>query len=350
MGVRTSAAGTREEAAPTGLICGWIAVFCVACSSTGGTRGGPNGTDIGPRDPGKDLPVIRDFGYPDDVLEMQTDVGDDASTPEADGTDLATNTEPEACLPQCEGRECGDNGCGGLCGYCPYGSLCKAGLCVEYCVPDCTGKQCGDDGCGGLCGDCEVNEFCAEDFHCVLKGCVPDCAGRACGPDGCGGSCGTCGDGQVCDPKAWQCVVDTSCHEVTAEGRCVGSLLQWCEAGVLKQTECDPAQGLVCGFSQVAKKYACIPPEQCEPQCSGRECGPDQCGGTCGDCRADQVCSTGGRCGAPCGTVGEAGICDQEVLKFCHQGILIAYDCAAHGLHCEWDPTGNSGKGWYDCL
>ena len=31
--------------------------------------------------------------------------------------------------------------------------------CVEdvlECVPDCLGKECGDDGCGGSCGDCNV--------------------------------------------------------------------------------------------------------------------------------------------------------------------------------------------------
>ena len=25
---------------------------------------------------------------------------------------------------------------------------------MTHCTPDCTGKECGDDGCGGSCGDC----------------------------------------------------------------------------------------------------------------------------------------------------------------------------------------------------
>lgn len=298
----------------------------------------PDTPDPGKVEPGRDdstpVETVGDLGFGDDAWDLEgSDVGGE-----------------EACVPQCEGRECGDDGCGGICGYCPYGSLCKVGLCIEYCVPDCTGKACGDDGCGGLCGDCAENEFCGEDFTCVLKGCEPACAGKACGPDGCGGACGTCAEGQVCDPKTWQCVKDTACHEVTAEGRCVGSLLQWCEDGVLHETTCDPASGLVCGFSVLAKKYDCIPPEQCEPQCSGRECGPDQCGGECGECAPDQVCSTGGKCGPPCGAITETGSCQGDLLQFCHQGILITYDCAAHGLRCQWDPTGNSGQGWYDCL
>lgn len=329
---------------------GGAVALLAACGSGGGDGGLPDVLDTG-----RDTRDLRDSGGSDPRPEASGDEVFADGTPaeeEAPAGDdgEAEVPEGEACVPQCEGRECGDDGCGGICGYCPYGFLCKVGLCVEYCVPDCTGKACGDDGCGGLCGDCEENEYCGEDFTCVLKGCVPSCAGKACGPDGCGGLCGTCEAGQVCDPKTFSCVKDTACHEVTAEGRCVGSLLQWCEGGVLHEEVCDATQGLVCGYSILAKKYACILPEQCEPQCSGKECGPDQCGGQCGECGAGQVCSAGGTCGPPCGDITEKGSCQGDLLRFCHQGILITYDCAAHGLHCQWDPTGNSGQGWYDCL
>ena len=30
--------------------------------------------------------------------------------------------------------------------------FCTDGACVTACVPDCDGAQCGDDGCGGICG------------------------------------------------------------------------------------------------------------------------------------------------------------------------------------------------------
>ncbi len=29
------------------------------------------------------------------------------------------------------------------------------------CTPDCTGKECGDDGCGGSCGSCSADQFCS---------------------------------------------------------------------------------------------------------------------------------------------------------------------------------------------
>ena len=36
----------------------------------------------------------------------------------------------------------------------------------DACVPDCTGKQCGDDSCGGICGECAVGNEC-EGHQCV---------------------------------------------------------------------------------------------------------------------------------------------------------------------------------------
>jgi hypothetical protein len=56
------------------------------------------------------------------------------------------------CQPECGGKTCGPNGCGGNCGTCPQGQDCLNGNC--FCVPDCSGIKCGDDGCGGSCGTC----------------------------------------------------------------------------------------------------------------------------------------------------------------------------------------------------
>jgi len=283
-----------------------------------------------------------DFSYQETTIETEE------PGPDFFESVLDISSEEEVCVPQCEGLECGPDGCGGICGFCPYGKFCKGGICIEYCQPDCTGKECGDDGCGGECGECDENEFCAPNFTCVLKGCEPQCAGKECGPDGCGGFCGSCPEGYICDPNMFICIVDTSCHDVTATGRCVGNELQWCENGVLQKKDCS-AEGLLCGYSDLAKKYMCLKPEQCTPQCAGKECGPDGCNGLCGECEQGLVCSTYGKCGEPCGTITEAGICQGEILVFCHGGILVKYDCWAHGLRCVYDPTMNSGKGGYDC-
>lgn len=69
------------------------------------------------------------------------------------------------------------------------------------CEPDCDGKICGSDGCGGFCsgpnlgGECPYPQLCMDDQTC----CTPDCNNRDCGSDGCGGDCGSCGVDEVCN-------------------------------------------------------------------------------------------------------------------------------------------------------
>ncbi|MCA9647616.1 MAG: hypothetical protein H6718_19250 [Polyangiaceae bacterium] len=76
------------------------------------------------------------------------------------------------CNPDCSGgRNCGSNGCGGVCGTCSGNSTCSSGHCT--CTPSCAGKQCGDNGCGGDCGPCTGGTTC-ENFQCKLPGgCSP---------------------------------------------------------------------------------------------------------------------------------------------------------------------------------
>ncbi len=70
----------------------------------------------------------------------------------------------------------------------------------DPCVPDCDGRDCGPDGCGDVCGVCTPELECDEDlgqcFDPVV--CEPDCDDRECGSDGCGGDCGACGDDEIC--------------------------------------------------------------------------------------------------------------------------------------------------------
>src|SRR5262245_43763830 len=46
---------------------------------------------------------------------------------------------PQNCEPSCGGRTCGDDGCGGSCGYCSFGQECDGwGQCQSTCRPDCS--------------------------------------------------------------------------------------------------------------------------------------------------------------------------------------------------------------------
>jgi hypothetical protein len=130
------------------------------------------------------------------------------------------------CQPQCvsadgQTKQCGPDGCGGLCGTCPSGQTCVNGKCSGGCIPNCSTpwgqvKQCGPNGCGGSCGICPPGSQCQLPQGICQGACVPNCAGKQCGPDGCGGSCGNCGPNAAC--VNGQCVGQggKSCVEMIA--------------------------------------------------------------------------------------------------------------------------------------
>jgi len=192
-----------------------------------------------------------------------------------------------ACVPECTGKVCGDDGCGGSCGTCGANEACSADQSVCECVPACTGKVCGDDGCGGVCGTCAANEACSADQSACE--CVPACTGKVCGDDGCGGSCGTCAPNEACS-------VDQSvCECVPA---CTGKVCG------------DDGCGGVCGTC--AANEACSVDQsacECVPDCTGKVCGTDGCAGDCGTCPVGESCgpdqtacvapNTGDTCAAP---------------------------------------------------
>ncbi len=142
------------------------------------------------------------------------------------------------CNASCDGKECGDDGCGGSCGDCFGETVCKSGQCVEdTCTPACDGAECGDDGCGGSCGGCDDGENCVQG-ECQGGGCETECDGKECGDDGCGGVCGLCANDEVC-----------------------------------VQGLCDTGG--------------------CQPLCGEKECGDDGCGGVCGTCDEGANCVQG---------------------------------------------------------
>lgn len=100
--------------------------------------------------------------------------------PDALGQDTPPATpdagESDACVPDCLGRVCGPDGCGGECGLpCQEGYICNDdGMCVS-CTPDCEGLDCGPDPiCGFSCGDCP------PDAECIGGECVSEGVARQC--------------------------------------------------------------------------------------------------------------------------------------------------------------------------
>jgi agmatine/peptidylarginine deiminase len=242
-----------------------------------------------------------------------------------DGETCEDGSCVDVCLPECTGKECGPDGCSGSCGNCAGGFSCEDGLCVAGCTPDCDAVECGDDGCGGSCGTCDAGLSC-QDGLCTDV-CVPACDGKQCGPDGCGDTCGDCPKDWTCDEDAGACVQDPTndCGNIPSTGVCLaGNVLAVCVANEVVETDCSVAAE-ICAFVPEEGRYDCVP--LCEADCTGKTCGDDGCGGSCGACPKGQSCEAGvcedltclpacidkdcgdDGCGGSCGTCGADELC-----------------------------------------
>ncbi|MEK7136815.1 MAG: peptidoglycan DD-metalloendopeptidase family protein, partial [Patescibacteria group bacterium] len=105
-----------------------------------------------------------------------------------DATHTACPVDP--LPPDCVGKQCGPDGCGGTCGECFTDQVCNAQYQCAQCPSsmDCDSRECGPDPvCGESCGDCTPPTACDTNGSCI---CIPDCTDKLCGEDdGCGGGC-----------------------------------------------------------------------------------------------------------------------------------------------------------------
>jgi hypothetical protein len=217
------------------------------------------------------------------------------------------------CTPQCQGKQCGDDGCGGMCGKCPEGQTCNNGQCS--CVPNCAGKQCGTNGCGGVCGTCQAGWTCTEWGQCH---CTPNCVGKVCGDDGCGALCGNCPAGQSC-----------------VNGACKANCTPSCAGKQCGDNGCGGNCGN-CPAGQSCVNFQCK--ANCTPACTGKQCGDNGCGGVCGTCPSGKKCvnfacvnDSGGCCTAA--TCGNAGNCpspkNPAEMCYCDSACTQYGDCCA---------------------
>lgn len=162
--------------------------------------------------------------------------------------------------------------------------LCEAGVCTVHDVA--VSDSCGDVPVAGFC-DGHTLRRCADGQPTAI-----DCtvAGGACGFDT------TAFDGA----GGFDCIpVDyVPCAGIPDSGVCVGNVVSWCDKQTGKTETWDCAtDGTACGWT--GEFYCCHAPEACVPMCQDRACGPDGCGGVCGACEGENVCSANGTC-LPC--------------------------------------------------
>ena len=203
---------------------------------------------------------------------------------------------------------------------CGPGSVCHEGECCDY-MANCQGRDCGDDGCGGSCGACPGAYDCGlgEDDGLCLADCGALCAGLDCGTAGLDDECqcGTCDDGDLCTDDI--CTVEHTCIFAANNAACDDG--NPC-------TEDDSCNGGVCSGTLIPTvdleigQCLCEGNDDCEPLDNG-----DVCDGTL-------VC-------APSPEDEGLLVCQVEpgtVPKPCDDGI----DCTADGcdpaLGCQYVP------------
>ena len=238
---------------------------------------------------------------------------------ENDG-DADTSSSCEPCMPQCEGKVCGDDGCGWVCGTCSGDRPCVSHHCGAIDGDSCINMNCGNDyvsgyycgacpddwscsmysrsctpdggGCdgippGGMCingslvtcrEDNVYTSFCDfkecvdssgnEEAHCLEVPCLPSCFGRICGDDGCGGSCGICGVGKSCDSDLGICLPgEPGCGRFKDNDVCAGHVRIVCKEDEIEVSPCLP-QGKICMTDSEGRNPSCC---QVQPgiECSG---------------------------------------------------------------------------------
>jgi len=352
--------------------------------------------------------IRSDAAAPDDTPEV-AEPKDTTETVEP--KDTIDTLAPDVCIPECNEKNCGDDGCGGTCGECTGGTWCEGletcqeGVCVQGQAPDCDdGNPCTEDGCDVEAPKCthilkDLDDLVVEDCLCDTdEDCEPLEDGNLCNgtlvcdleaetptckvddptvvvcdelPDGAHTDCNV----PVCDPDTGACLAVAAneglgCEdgdlctegEVCVEGLCADGVQKSCDdANECTDDVCTAGVGCEYGPGGEGEPCdggdgVCVAGICCIPDCDGKECGDDGCGGVCGSC-GDSVECVDGLCQPLCGNglcvdagencstcVADCG-CDPD-LEACIQVTTGEWVCAAKLVEI---PAGTFWMGCNNC-
>ncbi len=247
--------------------------------------------------------------------------------------------EPLVCDDgnKCNGTETCDAKLGCLTGIplvCSDGDVCNGQETCSPAVGCVLGKPLGCDD-GNVCTD----DWCNPQTGCKIANNTAPCDDKnasttddVCSQGVCAGKPISCDDGNVCtkdapdpvlgckhDPVAGPCSDSNVCTDpdTCSGGACVSGPTKTCDDTQFCTTDsCHPVQGCVytplkddtpCpgGLNNYCKSGKCT----CVPNCAGKECGDNGCGGICGTCSGGATC-VNGKCQTtgydPSGTYGIA--------------------------------------------
>ena len=254
------------------------------------------------------------------------------------------------------------------------------------CTPGCGGKACGLDGCGGTCGSCGAGLTCGPDGLCVDKADNDTCAeallidavpysidhktnaasddyvvlGESC-PGGPGVEAGAGAADLVYLFKAPKNGKFQATVTPAGSFDAVLSIQSSCPAGFLdciygsdgpgaavETAEFVLSEGelvylVVDGASagQVGSFELTVDAIDCAPQCGGKTCGPDKCGGHCGVCAGEEICTFSGQCALvpPNDTCETATVIDTLPYSFSGDTLGAGADYAVPPSSCTDGPV-----------
>jgi hypothetical protein len=164
---------------------------------------------------------------------------------------------PDICIPNCDGIECGPDGCSGSCGTCPLGSECSDdALCVAIVCAD-------DADCPELLPVCDLATAscvaCLQDGHCP-EGTY--CNAMTCLPGECNPGDLTCAANKVVEcleEGLWGPPVSCPKNKFCADGACVPTV---CEPG---SSVCEGNTIVMCNDigSEIAEVLPCSDNQYC---------------------------------------------------------------------------------------
>lgn len=295
---------------------------------------------------------------------------------------------PKACRPSCRGVTCGDDGCGGSCGFCNSGTYCVTGSCTAVSqIGSCVNPAPLFGTAGFLVPSGGIQDYFVYGDNSVgtLDMTTPVCGSpgireyvygfRVTAELGMGVEISmTCADGSTgCDTVL--AIHNSACQRftLTAVDR-LCSDDQTPPGGVGSRVSGKLPVG---DYTLIVTAYATstVGPYRlkvkfhpgCYPKCESVFCGSDDCGGVCGNCTSGEACTFGrcqavpcqpncqtrqcgpDGCGGFCGTCKNKRVCDQAVgqcvpVKAC-EGFVA--DCPNNrqgtgprgmfcGSDCEW--------------
>jgi hypothetical protein len=252
---------------------------------------------------------------------------------ESDKLDSGDFGSPGKVNAACDGTICGDGAIDGE-EECDPGeggdwNCCTPDFCAE--LTPCCGN-----------GECEIpHELCVNcEEDCGPCPCAPDCGNKNClQDDGCGDTCGCQGELVCCGDGS--CKTECSCQPI-------------CTGKFCGPDGCGGNCGQCPGQYYQCEGGQCI----CQPDCSEKACGSDGCEGSCGTCPDDEPFCQDGLCVENCtpdcaatdcgdnGCGGSCGDCPKE-LDICVDGACVCLpscadrECGADGCTGDCGECGN---------